>query len=62
MREAIQSKTISLTHIAGDINVSDILTKEDKDTQHYLTLRNLLLKKVPTHNNRSISHLVSHCP
>ena len=62
VREAVQSKTISLTHIAGDINVSDILTKEDKDTQHYLTLRNLLLKKVPTHNNRSISHLVSNCP
>ena len=35
VRESVQSGHIEVKHIAGILNISDIFTKEDKDTQHY---------------------------
>ena len=44
VREAIQSKIIQLHHIEGKINISDLFTKEDKDTPHFLCIRNILVQ------------------
>ena len=43
VRENVMSKTISVTHIPGKVNISDILTKEFKDVSHYLTARDSVL-------------------
>ena len=62
VRESIQSNLISLTHIPGNINLSDILTKEDKDSNHFITLRNLLVKEVPTYGQHENFSFISHSP
>ena len=48
VRESIKCKIIKVLHIEGKINPSDLFTKEDKDSQHYLNLRNLLLTPLDT--------------
>ena len=35
VREAVQKGTITVIHVPGKLNPSDILTKEDRDTYHY---------------------------
>jgi hypothetical protein len=39
IREAVQSDFISIQHIAGKINLSDMFTKEEKDVNHYITTK-----------------------
>ena len=48
VREAVQDKIVQIKHIAGKINIADIFTKEDKDTQHFTFIRDILLKDVPS--------------
>ena len=43
VRESIQNKIVTVSHIDGKLNPSDIFTKEDKDSQHFLNIRNLIL-------------------
>jgi hypothetical protein len=43
VRESVQSDFITVQHIEGKINLSDLFTKEDKDTEHFITLRDLIL-------------------
>ena len=43
VQENIHNKNIVVTHIPGKINLSDILTKEFRDTSHFLTLRDSLM-------------------
>ena len=43
VRESIQKKIINVLHIGGKINPGDIFTKEDKDSQHFLDVRSVLL-------------------
>ena len=34
---------IEIKHIAGNINLVDLFTKEDKDDKHFMALRDILL-------------------
>ena len=43
VRESVQSGFITVKHIAGKVNLSDMFTKEDKDTAHFLSIRDLVL-------------------
>ena len=45
VREQVQSGHIEVKHIAGDINLSDLFTKEDKDTQHFIRIVNHILEE-----------------
>jgi hypothetical protein len=44
VRENIQNHFVSIVHIAGEINLADIFTKEMKDTAHFVELRNLFMR------------------
>ena len=43
VREEVQRGRIKIEHIPGKENIADIFTKEDKDKQHFTTLRNKIL-------------------
>ena len=47
VRESIQNKTIGVHHIAGSINISDLFTKEDKYTKHFISLRDVIMSDRP---------------
>ena len=47
VRETIQNDTVSVTHVRGKINPADLLTKEQKDTTHFIQLRNFILSPPP---------------
>ena len=47
IREAVQNGTISVHHVPGTSNPSDILTKEDRDPTHYTTLRDCVVSPLP---------------
>ena len=42
-REAVHIKKITITHVGGKDNPADIFTKEQKDTDHFLKLRDIVL-------------------
>ena len=48
VREAVLSGFISLKHIDGKINVADLFTKEDRDTKHFTSIRDILVQKIPS--------------
>ena len=55
VREAVQSGLISVMHVPGTSNPSDILTKEDRDVAHYISLRDCVVSPIPTvHHVRAI--------
>ena len=63
IREAVQNKFVSVQHIAGAVNLADLFTKEQKDPQHFMLLRNIIMtdneKKnynVDTNNKEDRSH------
>jgi hypothetical protein len=39
VRENIEKHFITVKHIEGKLNLADIFTKEIKDTNHFVTLR-----------------------
>jgi hypothetical protein len=43
VHESIQNKFIEVKHIPGRLNLSDMFTKEDKDSTHFITIRDLVL-------------------
>jgi hypothetical protein len=43
VRESIKFKEISIGHIEGEINPSDLLTKEQHDPTHFCELRDSML-------------------
>ena len=47
VRESILTNRITVSHIAGNINLGDIFTKEDKDSSHFLELRSHLVREIP---------------
>ena len=55
VRELVQKKFATIKHISGNINPSDIFTKEDKDKYHFILLRNLLVS--PPNTPTSIQQL-----
>jgi hypothetical protein len=49
VRESCQNGFIEVKHINGKLNLSDMFTKEDKDVQHFVTLRDYVLAdQLPT--------------
>ena len=47
-RESVQNKTVSINHVAGNVNISDIFTKELKDMNNFLSTRNIITYIPPT--------------
>lgn len=43
VRESVQDNFIKADHMKGKLNLSDMFTKEDKDTIHFLTIRDVVL-------------------
>ena len=58
IRENIQKKTIDISHVEGKINIADIFTKEDKDHNHFLQMRNTILHITPTYGNSSLNNRI----
>ena len=46
VRELVQKKQLTVLHIEGKLNPSDILTKEDKDVAHYCSVRDSILTQM----------------
>ena len=44
----MQQKIIDVKHITGKVNIADLFTKEDRDTQHFTFIRDIILKDVPS--------------
>ena len=47
MIEYVVDKVVSIQHIAGNINIDDLFTKEHEDPTNYLQLRDTLLSPTP---------------
>ena len=47
VRESVANAFIKLHHIAGKVNIADLFTKEDRDTKHFLSIRDIITKEVP---------------
>ena len=43
VRESVIADNVDVKHIAGDINLSDLFTKEDRDNSHFVTLRDVIM-------------------
>ena len=43
IRESVQNGFVNIKHIDGKINLADLFTKEDKDGEHFIALRDLLV-------------------
>ena len=43
VRESVQNQFIILKHVDGKVNCADIFTKEDRDAEHFITIRDILL-------------------
>ena len=47
IRESIENKTVQIEHISGKVNIADMFTKEEKDAQHFITLRDHMMEQLP---------------
>ena len=43
VRESILNKDISVAHIAGHVNLSDMFTKEDRHVCHFISIRDVVI-------------------
>ena len=43
IRESVLNDFVSVKHIEGKINLSDMFTKEDRDAEHFIQIRDLVL-------------------
>ena len=51
VRKAVQNNFARVKHVSGKLNLSDILTKEDKDKAVYITLRYRLMSNLEIMSN-----------
>eukprot|EP00957_Ditylum_brightwellii_P156143 11884780-Ditylum_brightwellii.AAC.1 len=51
VREAVQANQVEVKYIAGAVNLSDMFTKEEKDTSHFLQLQDRVLEVSPEKEN-----------
>jgi hypothetical protein len=57
VRELVQRGLITVQHIAGKFNLSDMFTKEDRDALHYILIRNhIMSNKLPVDPVRTRIH------
>jgi hypothetical protein len=43
VRENVQTKFVTINHVAGKVNLADLFTKEMKDTGRFVELRDIML-------------------
>ena len=43
VRESIQNGFANVLHVAGNMNLADLFTKEDRDDKHFLSIRDILV-------------------
>ena len=43
VRESVLNGFMTVKHIQGKVNLSDLFTKEDKDTGHFITIRDFII-------------------
>jgi hypothetical protein len=55
IRDAIAHGEVAIHHLPGKFNPSDILTKEDRDQQHFVALREVLVPSFPDMGGVGIS-------
>ncbi len=48
VRENVERKLVSIAHVGGKVNMADLFTKEMKDTNHFVTLQNLMMRPCPS--------------
>jgi hypothetical protein len=68
VRESCVSNFIEVKHISG--NLSDLFTKEDKDVQHFISIRDLILldplindrQSIISHSNRHVRQIFDNYP
>eukprot|EP00957_Ditylum_brightwellii_P025824 1953840-Ditylum_brightwellii.AAC.1 len=53
VREAVHKGEVVVKHIAGDANLSDMFTKEEKNSTHFLLMRDTILEAPPEKSNKS---------
>ena len=46
VREVMQTNFVGIKHVSGKVNLSDILTKEDKDKAHYITHQDRIMSNL----------------
>ena len=46
VHEAITNKRVTIQHIEGSINITDIFTKRDKNVAHFILIRDILVQDV----------------
>ena len=46
VRDTVQTNFARVKHVSGKVNLSNIITKEDKDKSRYITLRDHLMSKI----------------
>jgi hypothetical protein len=44
VRENVEQKFVTISHIGGKHNLADLFTKEMKDTAHFVELRDLMMR------------------
>jgi hypothetical protein len=49
VRESVISEDVIIKHIAGEINLADLFTKEDRDQRHFLTIREHIMTRRMRH-------------
>ena len=52
VRESVQRGDIIVEHIKGELNMSDLFTKEDKDASHFIKIRDTILDKFAVPHQR----------
>ena len=45
VRESVISGKVDIKHIAGEINLADMFTKEDRDQRHFITIRDAVMTR-----------------
>ena len=55
VRESVISGFIKVKHVKGKVNLSDLFTKEDRDTGHFLTIRDFIITdRIPSCNSHPV--------
>ena len=54
VREEVQDQNIQVQHIPGKLNISDMFTKEDKDSKHFIEIRDYVLTPTPSADSTPI--------
>ena len=54
VRESVLNGFMTVKHVQGKVNLSDLFTKEDKDTGHFITIRDFIITdKLPFGSSKS---------